>query len=271
MTGGKTSTNIKTARLRTLFLRTLARVAPQTMLSLRDEVLPVYESEVANGRTPLRRRRGYPLDAARWTGTPELEAAVERWATDWGLGAPWVKSHALRQVEMWAALPDEVRGTSLRWLTSETRTMRLPEPRKVAPFMMTPPLPPWWPVSQTWTAYRDMLRMVIDERLHEYRLEVEADYEKWEEQEVYPAARRHMEWLVHYVVLRQKYDDIAELATREYATGSCAPVDRGGVKAGVKKAADLIALPRGHRRGRPRGRKTTNSTYNRVTGTSRQR
>lgn len=232
MTGGKTSPNIDTARLRTLFFATLARVAPQTLVSLRDSVLPVFVSASANGGTPIYRHRGYPKDAVAWTGSPDLQAAVEEWAAGLRMNLPWVTSSALRQVQIWATLPDEGHRNPLRWLANQTHMMRLPEPREVATSLMSDSLPSWWPVGQTWTAYREMLWAIINDRLQAYKELVDADYVAWETQQPYPHAAQHVRWLVLYQVIGPP-NNYSRIGRQEH-------VGRRSVTDGVKKIAGLL-------------------------------
>jgi hypothetical protein len=264
-------------RLHSLFVQAVARFAPEVLLDLRDNVLPVYAgaaSAVPNQRLlhPWRAVANssvYPDRRALWT-------AVGNWATKHNLvesdgtktgraPAGWVCSAALLQLEYWHGVPDHAYprcsyprrpseattrdGWYLPWNRFETIAMRIPS--------VVPPVLPAWQRTQSWQDYENEVK----ERLADYRATVEA---LWGKAKVLSALERHLEWFVLYQVCDCDYPVIARGLLK--GTGRrpiASELERAAepVRKAVPRVARCLGLkPRqGPGPGRPRFSETTNT------------
>lgn len=271
---------------RRVFLLAVLRVAPQTVDSLAQDVLPAYSPEfsayqegtrtfvcfadgvlryvVGSGVQNLAAR----LAARSGLWVPSLSAgddadkalapfaaALAGWAGRWHLRDDWILNVALTTLDSLSRV--ERPCASWRFVASILRYPHYGGPMPAAPALT---LDPWLPTTETYAAYRTRALSECARQLDEYLFCVDEHYDEagFKLTPEYRALEHHAEWLVRYQVLEEEWPDIAATATRELADGRRAPVTDQAVRDAVKKTADLLGLTlrEGRGPGRPAGSRT---------------
>lgn len=247
--------NVLAWSLRRQFLDTVRQIAPQVLVTLRDEVLPTYREAQplvlnATPRRTLRvhgRRRGRRVNLfdsvlrSHWgptialsdrdfaSHTASLRDALIRWVDHFGLSAEWTLKVALATLRSWSRHPEALEQLAwehrrISWDAAVTG--------EEATFVFRHRY--WDPASETWSDFWQEICAAFNEYGAFYRKKVEAIAEsKGFRRAPQKRAQEHFEWLARYQMKRESLEDIS----------SSVPITRQAVSRAINELAGLIELP----------------------------
>jgi len=295
---------------RAMYLAAVAATVPQVLVTLRDDILPLFEYARQEMQSRAADKGAWERDLARhaqgdeapelcdsvanlrkWecvglSGTesglnlyPDLEqlkSALVAWGERWHLDLEWAYNAALAQLMAWSEHPDATRATAaadLKW-TRFPAAAWFPVGGGNRRFVFEHDGWDW--LTQTADMARDAIRADFERALNDYFNARSAERKRsgWRGETVeLRSLALHLQWLARYQVGREPWPQIAAAANRQFLSGRKAPVTARRVSHAVKKAAKFLGLRLDPVRGpgRPIGAATTNTTFNVVTPESRER
>jgi len=279
---------------RSLFLRMMAQEAPETLRSLRDDVLPTYistydevekrldsrvlDSDTERYSAPGRRAclccqpalltKWQTYEAVsiaenhnRYPDLALLRGKVEEWARRYRLNTRWVLAAALVQLDFWRRYPKSAEGLTLGWSCFfHPISFALEETPVPAELLV-----PWDPLWETRKEYEKNHQVVLGKYLD--GIEAQAVAAGCQPTTDLPALQLHFTWLIRYQLGRESWPEIAATAGRRLKKSkTMVDVSEKFVARTVKDLARSIDLPliRVRGPGRPAGSRTKNTTGNRV-------
>ena len=272
----------------------MAEEVPETVRSLRDDVLSTYIStydavekrldpRVLDADTERYSAPGYraylccqPALLTKWqtyeavsiaenhSRYPDLallRGEVEEWANRYLVNTHWVLSAALVQLDFWRRYPKSAEGQTSGWsvlfhpISSALEETPVPDELLI----------PWDPLWETRKEYEENHQAALAKYLDDIAAKaVAAGYQRTTD---LPALQLHFTWLIRYQLGRESWPEIAASAGRRLKKSeTVVGVSEDFVARTVKDLARSIDLPlipvRGP--GRPLYSKTKNTTGNRV-------
>lgn len=266
--------------LRWSFLWTAAKLLPEILLSLRDDVIPVFvatrqecesltDPSAAEELRAVCGRRYAPrtvhlgagvVELARWRSVAlarvteayvygpellELQAALKEWGERFHLREEWAMDASLTQLHLWGTHPP-VGSVALKWWAFVGRLGPAPEEIPALEVALEP-FSPGWETRAAYEArmlenYCKALTAQSDD-VKALEAPLQADTDRWQQMPTRPALGLHMEWVVRRYVLKQPLSEIVATALKVKVDGQEAEASTKFVSRRVNALAREIGLP----------------------------
>ena len=230
------------------FFLFIKKLSPETLDSLREEVLPLYEriDSIANS---------YRYAFATTDGKAEMVAerarqydqAMRAWHQRWHLYDDWLKEESAMVIKLWTTYgPNE--GFSLMGVFQRNLDALKVEDESVEALGISPPTlvaDAWNPTSERWFDYQKRVLEKIRKALADYRdgIAGREGLAAWLKKRARGGRRgdQHLKWLVRFQVMEHEQQAIADDPTGD---GTGRRVEVRTVQDAIRTTAELVGLTR---------------------------